>query len=64
MAITKFNEIKIDKEIKGARKELELLTNEQLILRTLASLASHNLPSEIYYSVMASVLRERSEIKE
>ncbi len=51
----------IKMEIKGARKELEPLTNEQLILRTLASLASHNLPDATYYRIMASVLRERSE---
>ncbi len=51
----------IEEEIENARKELESLTNEQLILRTLASLVSHNLPDVAYYQVMASVLRERSE---
>jgi hypothetical protein len=59
-----FNEKRIEEEIDGSRKELEPLTNEQLVLRALASLVSRNLPTEIYYQVMASVLRERSEIKE
>jgi hypothetical protein len=56
-----FNEMRAQKEIDSARNELEPLTNEQLILRALASLISYHLPSEIYYQVMASVLRERSE---
>ncbi len=52
------------KEIMCARKELEVLTNEQLTLRSLASLVSHNLPDATYYQVMASVLRERAEEKQ
>lgn len=58
------NEEKVEVKIAQARKELEPLTNEQLMLRALASLVSHNLPSEVYYMIMASVLRERSEEKQ
>lgn len=50
----------IEIQIEGARRELEPLTNEQLILCALASLVSYQLPSEIYYQVMANILRERS----
>lgn len=64
MAIGKLTNKEVEIEIKGARKELEPLTNEQLILRVLASLVNHNLPSKTYYQIMASVLRERSEEKQ
>ncbi len=57
------NEENIEVEIRQARKELEPLTNEQLMLRSLASLVSHNLPSKTYYQIMASILRERSEMR-
>ncbi len=58
------DEENIEVEIRQARKELEPLTNEQLMLRSLASLVSHNSPRNTYYQIMASILRERSEIKE
>ncbi len=51
----------IEDEIKGSRNELERLPNEGLILMTLASMASHLLPTEVYYRVLASILRERAE---
>ncbi len=51
-------------KIENIRKELELLTNEQLTLKALALLIACNLSHGTYYKVLASILRERSEIRE
>lgn len=50
-----------EREILATTRELENLTNDQLIFRALSALVSHICPAEIYYFTLAFVLRAKAE---